>query len=419
MHRVSSNCIKRKSTLNMNKIQQRELNTEEDFYLAGTAYEDQGERWSQTDIKKSLRCYALAYEMYDKALRNPVKSDNEYDILYNMVRIPLVVYQEYVYDEHGLNTLQYVDLSGIDTSSVVLDLPTIILHFERVYTLYQGWDLEFNLLNCYLTLVENDKHDLGLQEIAAMTQKTQVLVEALLQKISDASPMPDSKHQQDDDDNNNYMDFSESIAPETADEVLVMGFKYVINVKERHRGEQCDALVATLLATLSDAACPAPSEELGNIRKYLWGISLAQDPLALETFVQDESIDLSVRVDTLEYHIDNCVRADTDTETVCWALCSGLSRLLAQLIRTTPPGIAKLGIMLNQAENEARRCALGTRSAALGVPAATRAVLANNHTKILENIVKLAATAGLADTTRHKLQKRSISAQCLAQLSAV
>ncbi len=136
--------------------------TQEDFYLEATNLEEQAERWILSDIKKTLRFYIQASELYTKALHctNEASQANRYNILYNQVRLYLVVYTEYVAANGYINILNYInnleELVGLD--QIIFTLPEITQKFESVLQECTSdnsvWDLKFNLLTCYLLLIE-------------------------------------------------------------------------------------------------------------------------------------------------------------------------------------------------------------------------------------------------------------------------
>ncbi|KAL3232410.1 hypothetical protein RNJ44_04326 [Nakaseomyces bracarensis] len=150
-----------------------QLVTQEDFYIEATQQEEQAERWILSDIKKTLRFYIQASELYSQALNNSVEATDagRYNILYNQTRLYLVVYTEYLAVNGYINVLSYLnnleELVGLD--SIILTLPDIIARFESVLQEFQHntdsashgvpvsnfWDLKFNLLTCYLLLAES------------------------------------------------------------------------------------------------------------------------------------------------------------------------------------------------------------------------------------------------------------------------
>lgn len=143
-----------------------QLVTQEDFYIEATQQEEQAERWILSDIKKTLRFYIQAYDLYNQALHNPVEAteSGRYNILYNQTRLNLVVYTEYLAANGYINVLAYLknldELAGLD--SIILSLPQIVAKFEAVLQEFTDnnavanfWDLKFNLLTCYLLLAES------------------------------------------------------------------------------------------------------------------------------------------------------------------------------------------------------------------------------------------------------------------------
>ncbi|CAI4035925.1 hypothetical protein SMKI_14G1340 [Saccharomyces mikatae IFO 1815] len=142
------------------KNEQKALATQEDFYLAAIDCEEQADRWLLSDIKKCLRFYLKALEYYENGL-TALESTQEgkYNIYYNETRLFLQIYTDYLANNGYINILQYVKMDDMpDLSSLILSLPQITQRFEIVYETFpeqRTWDLQFNLLTCYLTLIES------------------------------------------------------------------------------------------------------------------------------------------------------------------------------------------------------------------------------------------------------------------------
>lgn len=160
-----------------NKPGKRPLVSQDDFYVEATKYEEQAERWLLSDIKKALRFYVQALDMYEKALNAPEATTRRtYNIKYNETRLLLQVYTDYVASNGYINLLQYVRLDDIpEVSKLALPSTEIVKRFEQVYAQFPNdrtWDLDTNLLTCYLTLMESsDTHKLSGEEIVELTTK--------------------------------------------------------------------------------------------------------------------------------------------------------------------------------------------------------------------------------------------------------
>ncbi|QLQ79427.1 hypothetical protein HG537_0C00740 [Torulaspora globosa] len=159
------------------KLGQRSLVSQDDFYVEATEYEEQAERWLLSDIKKALRFYVLALDMYEKALNAPeATSRRSYNILYNETRLFLQIYTDYLANNGYINLLQYVRLDDVPgASKLALPLTVIVDRFEQVYERFpdeRTWDLDTNLLTCYLTLMEsNETYNLSGEQIVGLATK--------------------------------------------------------------------------------------------------------------------------------------------------------------------------------------------------------------------------------------------------------
>ncbi|EJS42046.1 YNL193W [Saccharomyces arboricola H-6] len=143
-----------------NKNEQKPLTTQEDFYLAAIDCEEQADRWLLSDVKKCLRFYLKALEHYENGLTAlDSTQEGKYNIYYNETRLFLQIYTDYQANNGYINILQYVKMDDMpDLSSLLLSLPQITQRFEIVYETFpeqRTWDLQFNLLTCYLTLIES------------------------------------------------------------------------------------------------------------------------------------------------------------------------------------------------------------------------------------------------------------------------
>lgn len=160
-----------------NKLGQRQLATQEDYYNEATEYEEQAERWILSDIRKTLRFYVQALELYEKGLDAPeATAHNTYSIMYNETRLFLQVYTDYLANNGYINLLQYVRLDDIpNVSQLALPLNEIVRRFELVNERFPNertWDLDSNLLTCYLILIESaESYNLTGEDIVKLTGK--------------------------------------------------------------------------------------------------------------------------------------------------------------------------------------------------------------------------------------------------------
>ncbi|CCK70783.1 uncharacterized protein KNAG_0F01150 [Huiozyma naganishii CBS 8797] len=182
--------IPKKSKKGKNKVEKRQLVTPSDFYEEATELEDNGERWLLSDVKKSLRFYLRALDMYDQGLHLAQGNDDKlvYDILYNRTRLMLQLYTEYMANDGHVNLLQYINLDDLPQVSMLRTLPLIIQDLEQVYSRYHSslgidtWDLQFNLLTSYLLLLEStDLFPLDGAGIVQLTEKFVTLSTSLIQ----------------------------------------------------------------------------------------------------------------------------------------------------------------------------------------------------------------------------------------------
>lgn len=234
---------------NKNKVEQRQLITQDDYYDEATDYEEQAERWLLSDIKKSLRFYVKAFELYNHGLSAEcVTEKGTYNIYYNQTRLLLQIYTDYLANNGYINVLQYVNLDDIpNLSSVLLSLPQIIEMMEVIYNqvpVQESWDLQFNLLTAYAALVESqDKFSLNGEEVLQLTDKfikiTQNLMKYIIEELSnwsntsdnDEEPvnkpvLSDSVKEDLGDSTDEIMEVSDQITTSSLEDVIANGFKF-------------------------------------------------------------------------------------------------------------------------------------------------------------------------------------------------
>lgn len=175
--------------------QPTQLTTQDDFYREGFQLEDQANRWLISDVKKSLRLYQQAMIMYQNGLTAPGAATNiTYDIRYNITRLYLQIYNDYLANNGFINILQYVDLTDIpNIDQLFKPLSEIVMQMEKIGQDYNGvqgldtWDLQSNLVIAYLTILENqDQLALDGVEILNLNDKFQnISINLLLHQLNE------------------------------------------------------------------------------------------------------------------------------------------------------------------------------------------------------------------------------------------
>lgn len=277
------------------------LMTQENYYIEATQQEEQAERWTLSDIKKTLRHYIQAYELYNQALNCNIDATDagRYNVLYNQTRLTLVVYTEYLAVNGYINVLAYLsnleELSGLD--SIILTLPLIVAKLEAVLQEFRNnsavtnfWDLKFNLLTCYLMMAESVNHGgSGSKRVNASGEDVIELVQdkfipcfkelesdiitslndwnEILQSTKQQDPAHEEYHigsqdqqtsdvgreygdktDQHDGGNNEtgFMEVSDQVTPETLSEIYVIAYKFMESVMELLIDARCKPQQAVL-----------------------------------------------------------------------------------------------------------------------------------------------------------------------------
>ncbi|SCU96475.1 LAME_0F16380g1_1 [Lachancea meyersii CBS 8951] len=161
------------------------LVTQDDFYDDAVAKEEQAERWALSDIKKTIRHYLLAFESYEKGLRAPEATlSGSCHIYYNQTRLLLKMHTDFVANDGHINILQYVNLADLGDLTVLFrPLKSIVERFELTIAEFKdecSWDLHFNLLTCYYSLLE-DYESLTGEEVLQVFEKFKILGNKLIQ----------------------------------------------------------------------------------------------------------------------------------------------------------------------------------------------------------------------------------------------
>ncbi|CAR27149.1 hypothetical protein ZYGR_0I04210 [Zygosaccharomyces rouxii] len=363
--------------------------TQEDWYIEATEYEEQAERWILSDIKKTLRFYLQALECYERALQAPEgSSTGSYNILYNETRLFLQVYTEYVANNGYINVLQYIkldDLPGI--SNLILSLPEIVQRFQAVQQRFQQettWDFHFNMLTCYLSLLESaDTYNLVGEDVIQLTTKylelTQSLVQTVMQKLQFTSDQPNNDqlpgsapreevppnkrdgsgvvtqtNDDDDADGSQRVEVADQVNYETIAEILSNGFKCVqtlveICVDSRQGESRLNPVQVNFLEDVSSKFW----HQLTDIRSSVdsLGLDLSQADIsgmvidalklindgvpALEQYILSVSPRTSevllAQVDLLQFVV-GCLDPTADA-TLQWSLCTLLNKVLEEARR--------------------------------------------------------------------------------------
>lgn len=150
----------------------KELVTQDDWYEEAVKLEDGAERWFLSDIRKTLKGYSEAMVAYERALNaENSNAEDTYNIHYNQTRLLLKIYTDYANVDGYINLLQYVNLDGLDLSSVITSIETIVTRFETVLQAYPekvGWDFLFNTLISYYTFIESENNTSGYALISTL-----------------------------------------------------------------------------------------------------------------------------------------------------------------------------------------------------------------------------------------------------------
>lgn len=342
-----------------NKLGQRQLVTQDDFYVEATEYEEQAERWMLSDIKKSLRFYLQALEAYQRGLNaSKATSEGTYNIMYNQTRLFLNIYTEYLANNGYINLLQYVkleDVSGI--SNLTLPLPEIVQRFEDVYQQFfdqHTWDLVSNLLTCYSSLLEStDMYkvtgDYIIQLSSKFVELTQNSVEYQLAELQSWNSIEDNEEQDDDlrkdlindgseslpkdgsgisvtpnqnepNDLEENMEMSDQVTPATLSEVLVNGFKFVQCLMEiiieNRLGKPSDVELNPVQSNFLEHIANKFTLQLSDIYKTsCTSFPLDQKEIEIVLMVNEGlKITVSGDIDHLERYI-NAIAPSSDSDT--------------------------------------------------------------------------------------------------------
>lgn len=202
---------------NKRKVKQTvELNTTEEFLSQGTEEEESGDRFTLSDLSKSLRFYQKAYEYYLQAASlatntNSATSSNNgnssllLDSVYNSSRLVFHVYNQYVKP----NVINFnIDLKSIDnvvnsTDSILQPLPQILQRHLQAIQLYRQlgipkskyfpWDLYYNTCLVYTELIEDaTEEDVPVSLVEEyINSAVQLFMEILEYQVSELASLLD------------------------------------------------------------------------------------------------------------------------------------------------------------------------------------------------------------------------------------
>lgn len=365
--------------------------TQEDWYIAATDYEEQAERWSLSDVKKTLRFYLQALECYEKALSAPEATlSGSYHILYNETRLLLQVHTEYVANNGYINILQYVKLDELPgITNLIMPLPQILQRFQAVRERYEQettWDFEFNLLTCYLSVLEaaamnNLQGEDVIQLATRYAELSQSLTQYVMQELEEwkafptqqntslepAKPRPSQVLQpaqlpgkdgsgvvSKKDTGSQRVEISDQVTVDTLSEILCNGFKCVqtlleLVVESRCSGSNELGLHEVQLNFLEDLAKKF-LQQLSDIRDTAGALfplhlapvdiscmviealgRLSTDLPIFESYVQSfpntESDVLLAKIDLLKFAID-C--SESASPNILWSLRTLLNKMLSE-----------------------------------------------------------------------------------------
>ncbi|KAM3165063.1 hypothetical protein ACU8KH_00823 [Lachancea thermotolerans] len=359
------------------------LTTEEDFYVDATSKEEQAERWALSDIKKTIGQYMAAVNAYEQGLHAPDRTEiGSYHIYYNQTRLLLKLHTDFIACD-GINILQYVNIRDLgDVSPLFLPLDSIIDRFEFAITKFGdlcSWDLFFNLLTCYLSILEESQEELTGEVLLKIFERFVELAQNLIQlhlreletwdvsfenKDDDFQSMDLSQQSFDsttgkgikevhDTSTAEYVEMQDEITHLTLVETLSVCFRFVSTLMEI-LGEAAHGKRATINPIqsnyLGDAALQFTSQlklfaseidrsKVGNeIMELDLAMSLVQgleiaisaDYDSLQRFIEEsgENLDkLMICVDILRL----CLTNQNSTFSQKWSFCSEIGRLLSRV----------------------------------------------------------------------------------------
>lgn len=405
-----------------------------------------------------------------------------YDIMYNETRLFLQIYTSYVANSGYMNLLQYVHLEDLPMiHTLTIPLTEIVNKFEEVFEKFsqvRTWDLESNLLTCYLLLLEStDEYRLNAGDLIRLAKKfIELALHSLdfqvieLQKFEstesedERAVNEEPNDSQPSDDMVDYMEQADQITLETISEVLVGGFKFVqvlmeIIVESRlgiardvaltpMEANRVEDLIISFTHQLNNryaAICSSfklEEEELAVVLEINKGIEIVShgDLTAIEPYITDSFTDINIhlllgKVDVLSFTI-SCLDSTENFDTE-WKLCTLLNKLLtsaaaklSSIRNNIISGKTKnasdqlshivfqlCDVTINSSDNELRRWQI--KANASGDNAAkTMEILMRNAKTLLTNALKISEkSCGMEENIVDKLKRNYIYNQAQARVS--
>ncbi|EDO17405.1 hypothetical protein Kpol_1037p1 [Vanderwaltozyma polyspora DSM 70294] len=189
----------------------------------------------------------------------------------------------------------------------------------------------FNLLEAYCAQSETDSgasgNDNSLKVTAVVSKLLEMAKAAAEVTVNEGEFSGDESGAENEaqTDQDMYMEVQDGITPETVDEVVSVGYQYVVNELSQGRGAQEEAGLITLLTLLDQHRSVSHVDIVNCIHGLKLVTQQADEPLI--EFLTNESIDVGVRIDVCEASISQAM--DTGASyTAQWQLRSHLDRLL-------------------------------------------------------------------------------------------
>lgn len=155
-----------------------EPTTAEEFFDAGTAAEDSGDRWiaSSSDVPKALRFYQKAYDYYVRAIQLGQRGPIVNDAAYNIARVQYVIYLKVVKPA--------IETDLVPSPVVPTSLDQVAAAHERALSLHDGSGLPVNLLYTYgQVLADLGEEREDLQIMAKAVERFQQVLEYQLENL--------------------------------------------------------------------------------------------------------------------------------------------------------------------------------------------------------------------------------------------
>ncbi|KAF5094005.1 hypothetical protein D0Z00_003738 [Geotrichum galactomycetum] len=160
-----------------------EPTTAEEFFDAGTVFEDSGDRWiaSSSDVPKALRFYQKAYDHYLRAIQLGQRGSIVNDAAYNVARVQYVIYLKVVKPA--------VETDLVPSPVIPTSLDQVAAAHERALSLHDGSSLPVDLLYTYGQVLA----DLGeeREDLLIMTKAVERFQQVLEYQLENLVPADD------------------------------------------------------------------------------------------------------------------------------------------------------------------------------------------------------------------------------------